>query len=65
MTVDQQLLSEEDFSKSNIVAITVESLYSPPEPWNNATQPYAYTVAMPLPISDEVSKIYLKRINLE
>jgi hypothetical protein len=54
VTLDQQLLSEEELAKSNIVTVTLESLYSPPEPWLTATQPYAYTVSLPLPVTEEV-----------
>lgn len=54
VSVDQQLINEDEFAKCNLVTVTLESLYSPPDAWNNPSQPYAYTVSLPLPLSDDV-----------
>lgn len=53
--MDQPLLNEEELSKSNLLTINLDSMYSLPESWlGNANKDYAYSVALPLPLNEEV-----------
>ena len=58
----QPLVTE---AESNVMAITVENLYSPPDSWNPAHQQYTYSITTPIPYAgvgataDEVVSILL------
>jgi hypothetical protein len=53
VTVDQPLLSNDEFNKSNLLTVTLESMYALPDSWNNNTKDYAYTVSLPIPLNDD------------
>lgn len=61
--METPLLTDEDSNKTNLVTVTLESLFAVPEGWNNPTQSYAYTVSLPLPFNDDV--IQFQRILCE
>ncbi|XP_063715632.1 cilia- and flagella-associated protein 70-like isoform X3 [Symsagittifera roscoffensis] len=46
LSVTQPLVTE---AESNVMAITVENLYSPPDSWNPAHQQYTYSITTPIP----------------
>ena len=58
----QPLVTE---AESNVMAITVDNLYSPPDSWNPAHQQYTYSITTPIPYAgvgataDEVVSILL------
>lgn len=47
------VLSDEDSNKSNLLTITLESMYAIPESWNNSTRELAYSVSIPVPVNDD------------
>lgn len=52
LSVNEPLFTSEQLKVSNMMRIGVESLYSPPEPWNVATaNQFMYFIALPIPIS--------------
>ena len=56
VSVNDPILSELQIKETNLMNLTVESLYSPPESWNiqNAAQ-YIFTATTPMPLSTEVN----------
>lgn len=54
LSVNEPLVDEGQINNSNLVTITMESLFSPPEPWTVTGTQYAYAAALPLPINAEV-----------
>ena len=50
--VCKALLAVEQVLEANVMTITVESLYSPPEAWNMQTT--GFVTALPLPLTLEV-----------
>ena len=54
VSIDQPLLNEEEFSKCNLLTVTMEAMYALPESWVNTTKEYAYTVSLPIPLNDDV-----------
>lgn len=55
LSVAEPLLSEAQLKECNLMNITIESLYSPPETWSLAGQQYMYTATLPVPLNAEVS----------
>lgn len=55
IVVEQSILSEDEFSKSNLLTITLDSMYAVPESWisNSSGKEYAYTASLPLPLNEE------------
>lgn len=51
--IDQPILSEEDFSKCNLMTITLDSMYAIPETWVNNNREYAFSATLPLPVNDD------------
>lgn len=54
ISVMDSILSESQLENCNLMSVTVESLYSPPESWTMTGQQYMYTSALPLPLAGEV-----------
>jgi len=38
----------------NLLSVNVHSMYSVPDSWQPGAHPYTFTVALPMPISDDV-----------
>ena len=55
LSVEQPLLTETQIKECNLMALTVESLYSPPDAWTLAGAQYVYTSTLPMPVTSEVS----------
>lgn len=53
MTIDQPLISGRD--RANAAYITLEGLYSPPEPWLTGGTSFVYTATIPIPLNDDVN----------
>jgi hypothetical protein len=54
------LLNDDELSKSNLLTVTLDSMYALPETWAaNLNKEYAYTAAIPLPVSDDVNNFAL------
>lgn len=51
--IEQPIVSDDDLSKSNLLTITLDSMYAVPEPWLNNNREYAYTSSLPLPLNEE------------
>ncbi|XP_070577266.1 cilia- and flagella-associated protein 70-like isoform X4 [Ptychodera flava] len=49
--VNEPLLSEEQLKEVNLLTVSVETLYSPPEAWNPTGAPFIYNVTLPVPIT--------------
>lgn len=56
ISVDQPLLLDEEIAKTNLMTINLESMYALPDSWTSATasKDYAYSVAVPVPVNDDV-----------
>ena len=55
VSVNEPLLNENQLKEANLISITMESLYSPPDTWGLSGPQFNYTSALPLPISGSVS----------
>lgn len=53
LLLEQTILSDEEYAKSNLMTVGLEGMYALPESWNNAQKEYAYTVAFPVPLNDD------------
>ncbi|KAH3852510.1 hypothetical protein DPMN_095020, partial [Dreissena polymorpha] len=53
LSVNEPLVGSGQTHHGNLVTITMESLYSPPEAWGLSGVQYAYAAALPLPINAE------------
>ena len=49
----------------NLMTVTVETMYSPPESWTMAGTQYAYATALPVPVSADVCLNYFYVILLD
>ncbi|XP_061173813.1 cilia- and flagella-associated protein 70-like isoform X1 [Saccostrea echinata] len=51
ISVQESLLEGTQIDQGNLMTLTVESLYSPPESWTMTGTQYAYCSALPIPVS--------------
>ncbi|CAH1791968.1 unnamed protein product, partial [Owenia fusiformis] len=51
--VGEPLLTEPQLQDSNLMSVSVESMYSPPDAWMPSGPQFIYTVALPIPITGE------------
>ena len=54
LSVHEPLLSDTQLKECNLMNVTLESLYSPPEAWGLTGPQYMYTATMPMPLNAEV-----------
>jgi len=54
LSVNEPLIDESQQNNSNLVTITMESLFSLPDSWTVTGSQYAYATALPLPLNAEV-----------
>lgn len=54
LSVNEPLVDNSQTNAGNLMTITVESLFSPPESWSVTGAQYAYAAALPVPINAEV-----------
>lgn len=57
ISVNEPLLDEHQLQEGNLVTITVESLFSPPDTWQLSGPQYFYIASLPIPTTSEVDKI--------
>ena len=62
LSLEQPLLSEAQLTESNLMALTVESIFSPPDSWTLAGAQYMYTACTPMPVTSEVSPLLLMKL---
>lgn len=55
LSVVNPLVPEQQKSETNLLAMTIESLYSPPDNFVLTGPQFNYTAALPMPVSKEVS----------
>ena len=55
LSVNEPLVSSASAQESNLLDVTVESLYSPPEAFQLSGQQFAYIASLPIPVNNEVS----------
>ncbi|ELU15780.1 hypothetical protein CAPTEDRAFT_154432 [Capitella teleta] len=53
LSVNEPLLSDSQLKECNLMNITMESLYSPPDSWLPTGQQYMYTATLPMPLNAE------------
>ncbi|XP_013406723.1 cilia- and flagella-associated protein 70 isoform X2 [Lingula anatina] len=53
ISVENPLLTEQQLSECNLMQVTIESLYSPPDAWQLTGPQYMYLAAMPMPLTAE------------
>lgn len=51
ISVQESLLEGTQIDQGNLMTLTIESLYSPPESWTMTGSQYAYAAALPIPMS--------------
>ena len=56
LSVNEPLFSESMLNDTNLMSVTLESLFSPPEGWPLSSQ-HVYTGVIPVPISHEVCEL--------
>lgn len=56
ISVQESLLEGTQIDQGNLMTLTIESLYSPPESWTMTGSQYAYAAALPIPMSADVSE---------
>jgi hypothetical protein len=54
VSIDQAILNDDESSKCNLLTVTLEAMYALPESWINTSKDYAYTVALPIPLTEDV-----------
>ena len=56
LSVNEPLLTETQRKDANLMSITMETLFSPPDSWaiGGAQQGFTYVAAMPMPLSADV-----------
>lgn len=57
ISVQESLLEGTQIDQGNLMTLTVETLYSPPESWTMTGTQYAYASALPIPTSADVRYI--------
>lgn len=56
VSLSSPLMTKDELSASNLLRVTVETLYSLPDSWTfSSTAPYTFTAAMDVPLNAEVS----------
>ncbi|KAK7103908.1 hypothetical protein V1264_018705 [Littorina saxatilis] len=53
LSVNEALLDEQQIKDGNLLTITVESLFSPPDSWQLTGQQFYYSAALPVPCNSE------------
>ncbi|XP_053401426.1 cilia- and flagella-associated protein 70-like isoform X42 [Mercenaria mercenaria] len=53
LSVNEPLVDNSQLDAGNLMTITVESLFSPPESWTLTGAQYAYAAALPVPVTSE------------
>lgn len=65
LTVTEPLVTSPTSQETNLMNVTIESLFSPPETFQLSGQQFAYVASLPLPLTSEVSiKLVYKPICL-
>ena len=66
MSVNDPILTDTQIKETNLMNLTVESLYSPPEAWNlqNSAQ-YMFTATTPMPLGAEVVNYIFSTTRIE
>ena len=54
LSVINPLVSEQQKNESNLLAMTIESLYAPPDSFVLTGPQFNYTAALPIPVSKDV-----------
>ena len=57
VSVNEPLLTDNQMKETNLMSVTIESLYSPPEGWQTGSPAYHYTVCLPVPSAADVSTL--------
>jgi hypothetical protein len=52
--VSETLMDVQEAGIGNLMTLTMETMYSPPESWTMAGAQYAYATALPVPVSSDV-----------
>lgn len=57
ISVDQPLLLDDEIAKTNLMTISLESMYALPDSWTSTTasKDFAYSIALPVPVNEDVS----------
>jgi hypothetical protein len=55
ISVQESLLEGTQIDSGNLMTLTIETLYAPPETWAMTGTQYAYAAALPIPVSADVS----------
>ncbi|KAL8611122.1 hypothetical protein ACOMHN_064412 [Nucella lapillus] len=53
VVINESLLDEQQLKEGNLMTITVESVFSPPDSWQLTGSQYYYTAALPVPCNNE------------
>ena len=59
LTVTEPLVTTPTSQETNLLNVTIESLYSPPDTFQLTGQQFAYVASLPLPLTAEVSVIQI------
>ena len=54
LSVNEPLLDVSQLNAGNLMTVTMETMYSPPETWTVTGAQYAYASALPIPVNGEV-----------
>lgn len=54
LSVNEPLLDVSQLNAGNLLTVTMESLYAPPESWTLTGTQYAFASALPVPVNGEV-----------
>lgn len=57
LTVNESIVKGSQLEESNIINITMESLFSPPESWTSSASTFNYVAATPIPLGGEKENI--------
>ena len=54
LSVNEPLLDVSQLNAGNLLTVTMETLYAPPESWTHTGTQYAFAAALPVPFNGEV-----------
>ena len=63
LSVNEPLLDVSQLNAGNLLTVTMETLYAPPESWTHTGTQYAFAAALPVPFNGEVFEPVRKKTN--
>ena len=59
LSVNEPLLDVTQLNAGNLMTVTMETLFAPPESWTLTGTQYAFAATLPVPVTGEVSYVFM------